>query len=198
MTRNKRRKESKATHPSFIRAISILFSVVLNISLSTISSRSPSLLLRSLLRRRGLTESAGNSSSRGRSIQTQQSSHRYHKGSKYHKPYPTLTKKQQQQQQQRLGMAVKGDDRFEEAAERMDHSIASRGGGGGRGRKGGRRGGGGGGGGGPDREVVLSKALSSLLRHQAQSAGIKLDAEGYAPLDKVVSLSSLSLSLSSF
>jgi 2'-phosphotransferase len=35
--------------------------------------------------------------------------------------------------------------------------------------------------------VQLSKALSLLLRHQAASAGIKLDGEGYAPLDKVVS-----------
>ncbi|KAI2472018.1 KptA family-domain-containing protein [Annulohypoxylon bovei var. microspora] len=34
--------------------------------------------------------------------------------------------------------------------------------------------------------MLISKALSSLLRHQAQNAGIALDAEGYAPLDKVM------------
>ncbi|KHN96230.1 RNA 2'-phosphotransferase [Metarhizium album ARSEF 1941] len=37
----------------------------------------------------------------------------------------------------------------------------------------------------PDREVQLSKALSKLLRHQADSAGIKLDEEGFAPLDRL-------------
>ncbi|EGO57664.1 hypothetical protein NEUTE1DRAFT_62747 [Neurospora tetrasperma FGSC 2508] len=36
------------------------------------------------------------------------------------------------------------------------------------------------------RDVDLSRALSRLLRHQAASAGITLDAEGYAPLDKVL------------
>ncbi|KAK3340332.1 KptA family-domain-containing protein [Neurospora tetraspora] len=36
------------------------------------------------------------------------------------------------------------------------------------------------------RDVDLSRALSRLLRHQASSAGITLDAEGYAPLDKVL------------
>jgi hypothetical protein len=63
----------------------------------------------------------------------------------------------------------------------------------GKGRGGaGRRGGGGGrghgrgGGGGASREMLLSKALSKLLRHQAVSAGIQLDREGYAALDKVV------------
>jgi 2'-phosphotransferase len=39
-----------------------------------------------------------------------------------------------------------------------------------------------------DREVQVSKALSKLLRHQADSAGIKLDKEGFAPLDRVVCL----------
>lgn len=34
----------------------------------------------------------------------------------------------------------------------------------------------------------ISRALSRLLRHQATNAGIQLDREGYAPLDKVVSL----------
>ncbi|KAF5134372.1 tRNA 2'-phosphotransferase 1 [Metarhizium anisopliae] len=47
------------------------------------------------------------------------------------------------------------------------------------GRRGGR-------GGRPEgREVQLSKALSRLLRHQAENAGIKLDEEGFAPLDRV-------------
>ncbi|KAI8297831.1 tRNA 2'-phosphotransferase 1, partial [Colletotrichum sp. SAR11_59] len=53
------------------------------------------------------------------------------------------------------------------------------------GRKGGR-GGGGGGGGGQNREVLVSKALSKLLRHQAENAGIKLEEGGWAPLDKVL------------
>ncbi|EFQ28450.1 Tpt1/KptA family RNA 2'-phosphotransferase [Colletotrichum graminicola M1.001] len=46
-------------------------------------------------------------------------------------------------------------------------------------RKGGR-------GGGQPREVLISKALSKLLRHQAENAGLKLDEGGYAPLDKVL------------
>ncbi|KAK2729119.1 tRNA 2'-phosphotransferase 1 [Colletotrichum kahawae] len=56
------------------------------------------------------------------------------------------------------------------------------------GRKGGRGrgGGGGGGGGGQNREVLVSKALSKLLRHQAENAGIKLEEGGWAPLDKVL------------
>jgi hypothetical protein len=54
---------------------------------------------------------------------------------------------------------------------------------GGRGGRGGRGGGGGGGG---NRQVLISKALSTVLRHQAQSAGIVLDVEGFAALDKVV------------
>lgn len=52
----------------------------------------------------------------------------------------------------------------------------------------GGKGGGGGGGGGQGREVQVSKALSKLLRHRAGEAGIKLDAEGFAALDEVVSL----------
>jgi 2'-phosphotransferase len=56
---------------------------------------------------------------------------------------------------------------------------------GGRGK--GRGGGGGGRGRGRGRESDLSHALSRLLRHQAESAGITLDREGYAPLDRVVS-----------
>lgn len=45
---------------------------------------------------------------------------------------------------------------------------------------------GGRGGGGQSREVLVSKALSRLLRHQAGNAGIQLDAEGFAALDEVV------------
>ncbi|KEZ46871.1 hypothetical protein SAPIO_CDS0199 [Scedosporium apiospermum] len=52
----------------------------------------------------------------------------------------------------------------------------------GRGRGRGR----GGGGGGMKREVQVSKALSRLLRHQAENAGVKLDESGYAELDKVM------------
>ncbi|KAH6682048.1 KptA family-domain-containing protein [Halenospora varia] len=65
------------------------------------------------------------------------------------------------------------------------HGQGNQGGGRGRG-KGGRGGRGGGGGKGPDREVAVSKALSKLLRHAADDAGIKLDAEGYARLDEVM------------
>lgn len=70
---------------------------------------------------------------------------------------------------------ARGDSEMEERA----HAQADRG------RKG--RGRGGGGGGGMSREVRVSKALSRLLRHQAASAGIKLDEAGFAELDKVVS-----------
>ncbi|OAQ99092.1 hypothetical protein LLEC1_08127, partial [Akanthomyces lecanii] len=49
---------------------------------------------------------------------------------------------------------------------------------GGKSRGGGRRSGG--------RSSDVSRALSRLLRHQAENAGIKLDSEGYAPLDKVL------------
>lgn len=74
-------------------------------------------------------------------------------------------------------------DDFQDMAERTEErSWAGRGG---RHRGGGRRGGGGGGG--LSRQVQISKALSTLLRHQAQNAGIQLDAEGFAPLDRVVS-----------
>ncbi|KAH7354384.1 tRNA 2'-phosphotransferase, partial [Plectosphaerella cucumerina] len=55
------------------------------------------------------------------------------------------------------------------------------------GRRGGRGGGRGGGSGKPmDRNVLISKGLSKLLRHQADSAGVKLDAGGWAELDKVL------------
>jgi hypothetical protein len=61
--------------------------------------------------------------------------------------------------------------------------------------KGGGRGGGGVGRGGnagksrrpAGREMEVSKALSKLLRHAAEEQGIKLDEEGYAPLEQVVS-----------
>jgi len=59
--------------------------------------------------------------------------------------------------------------------------------GGGRGGRFRARGGGGGGGGGKGREVDVSRALSRLLRHQAAAAGVALDAEGFASLEKVVS-----------
>ncbi|KKA30205.1 hypothetical protein TD95_001897 [Thielaviopsis punctulata] len=49
----------------------------------------------------------------------------------------------------------------------------------------GRRGRGGKGSGPMPREVRVSMALSKLLRHKATSAGITLDAEGFAELDKV-------------
>ncbi|KAG9254959.1 Tpt1/KptA family RNA 2'-phosphotransferase [Emericellopsis atlantica] len=42
------------------------------------------------------------------------------------------------------------------------------------------------GGSGQSRQVLISKALSRLLRHQATNAGITLDAEGYAPLTAVL------------
>ncbi|KAF4581874.1 tRNA 2'-phosphotransferase 1 [Ophiocordyceps camponoti-floridani] len=48
------------------------------------------------------------------------------------------------------------------------------------------------------RDVQVSRALSRLLRHQAESAGIKLDDEGFAPLDQVLAwgpLRSLNVSL---
>ncbi|KAK8126687.1 uncharacterized protein PG998_002446 [Apiospora kogelbergensis] len=61
------------------------------------------------------------------------------------------------------------------------------GGDGGRGGKRGKRGGGGDGGGqAPDRDILLSKALSALLRHKASEAGIEMNGEGYARLDQVV------------
>jgi RNA:NAD 2'-phosphotransferase (TPT1/KptA family) len=39
-----------------------------------------------------------------------------------------------------------------------------------------------------NREVAVSKALSKLLRHAAEDAGLSLDGEGFARLDQVVSL----------
>ncbi|QSZ34912.1 hypothetical protein DSL72_007774 [Monilinia vaccinii-corymbosi] len=59
--------------------------------------------------------------------------------------------------------------------------------GGGRGR-GGEKGGAAGGraGGGQSREVLVSKALSKLLRHAAVDEGLQLDGEGFARLDLVM------------
>ncbi len=75
----------------------------------------------------------------------------------------------------------------DEIAERFEQQTSLQGRGGSKGRGGGRRGGGGGGGkSGRGRDSELSHALSRLLRHQAENAGIKLDNEGYAPLDRVV------------
>ncbi|KAH8673609.1 KptA family-domain-containing protein [Xylariales sp. PMI_506] len=69
-------------------------------------------------------------------------------------------------------------DGYEETAEQLE-TLAL-----GSSRRGGRSGRGGGGG--QDREVLISKALSSLLRHQAGNAGVDLDSEGYAKLDRVL------------
>lgn len=72
----------------------------------------------------------------------------------------------------------------------LDHRGGRDGGRGGRGR-GGRGGKGGGRGGGEmSREVMVSKGLSKLLRHAAEGAGLKMDAEGYARVDQVVRISS--------
>ncbi|KAI3343497.1 hypothetical protein F4824DRAFT_10598 [Ustulina deusta] len=78
-------------------------------------------------------------------------------------------------------------ENFQGVADRIeDLALRGRGGRNRRGGGGGRRGGGGGGAGGSNRQVQISKALSTLLRHQAQNAGIQLDAEGFAPLDQVM------------
>lgn len=74
-------------------------------------------------------------------------------------------------------------DRFEDALEdRAFGRRARRGGGGGRKKSGGASSSWSG------RDTQISKALSRLLRHQAQAAGVPLDREGYARLDLVVSL----------
>jgi hypothetical protein len=44
------------------------------------------------------------------------------------------------------------------------------------------------------RDIVISKTLSRLLRHQAKNAGIELDGEGFARVDKVVSSDFIQLS----
>jgi RNA:NAD 2'-phosphotransferase (TPT1/KptA family) len=38
-----------------------------------------------------------------------------------------------------------------------------------------------------NRDVAISKALSKLLRHAAEDEGLKLDAEGFANVEQVVS-----------
>lgn len=80
-------------------------------------------------------------------------------------------------------------DQFEEQASLQQSSKGKA-----KGGKSGKGGGGGGGGRGgapadsaAKKQKDISRALSRLLRHQALNAGIKLDKEGYAPLDKVVS-----------
>lgn len=83
------------------------------------------------------------------------------------------------------------DDDADRLAAKFEKKASVRAAAGG-GRAGGRKSGGGGGGGKPgdggkQREKQISMALSRLLRHQALNAGIKLDKEGYAPLDRVVS-----------
>lgn len=85
------------------------------------------------------------------------------------------------------------EDDFADRAEELRSRITDEGSGG-RGRGGRVRGRGRGGrrggkaeGGAMSREVAISKALSKLLRHAAEEAGLKLDSEGYAHLDEVVS-----------
>ncbi|KUI59568.1 tRNA 2'-phosphotransferase 1 [Cytospora mali] len=80
----------------------------------------------------------------------------------------------------------------EDLAEKFEDKLSTTQGGGGKVKvKGGRKGGPGGGGGKPadggkQREKQVSMALSRLLRHQALNAGITLDKEGYAPLNRVL------------
>lgn len=71
-----------------------------------------------------------------------------------------------------------------------DRSANSSGSGRGRGKggRGGKSRGGGGGGRAESREVMISKALSKLLRHAAAEAGLSLDTEGFARVDQVVSI----------
>jgi hypothetical protein len=98
--------------------------------------------------------------------------------------------RQQQQQHRQYTTATSETFRFsrmtddlDDVAERLEDRAVR----GGRMRAGGRRGGGGASGP-PNRDMLVSKALSTLLRHQAGNAGVELDAEGFARLDQVVSL----------
>ncbi|KAK4242638.1 KptA family-domain-containing protein, partial [Achaetomium macrosporum] len=79
--------------------------------------------------------------------------------------------------------------RYEAMAERIEDGGGGvggrRAGAGSHGKRGGGKGGRGGGGR-DRREVDLSRALSRLLRHQAGNAGIQLDREGFARLDRVL------------
>lgn len=97
---------------------------------------------------------------------------------------------QQQQQTRNKSPIIKmvKPDMADEIADKFQDTALEGGGGRGRGghkSRGGRRGGG--------RDSDLSRALSRLLRHQAANAGIRLDSEGYAPLDSVVRFFSFSL-----
>lgn len=89
-----------------------------------------------------------------------------------------------------------GED-FIDMAEDLDLTDRGgrRGARGGRPKAGGRSGSGGrgnraGGSGGREmnRDVAISKALSKLLRHAAVDVGLKLDPEGFARVDQVVSI----------
>lgn len=71
------------------------------------------------------------------------------------------------------------DDDFADTQDRLE-TLALKG-------KHGSGGGGGGGGDQKNRDFQISKALSLLLRHKAAEAGVELDSEGFANLDKVVS-----------
>ena len=74
-------------------------------------------------------------------------------------------------------MADELAEHFEEQASVRPPKGKGRSAGGGKGRSGGP---------GQGRDVEISRALSRLLRHQAENAGIKLDQEGFAPLDRVL------------
>ncbi|KAK9779586.1 putative KptA family-domain-containing protein [Seiridium cardinale] len=82
-----------------------------------------------------------------------------------------------------------GDKDYADTQDRME-SLALKGKTGGGGRRGGR-GGGGAGGDQKTRDFHISKALSMLLRHKAEEAGVELDGEGFARLDKVLQWSRL-------
>ena len=76
----------------------------------------------------------------------------------------------------------------------LEDKVPRQDGKGGRGKDRSHRGRGGRGGGGGcsrggemNRDLAVSKALSKLLRHAAEEAGLALDAEGFARLDQVVS-----------
>ncbi|KAM3444967.1 hypothetical protein NHJ13734_000836 [Beauveria thailandica] len=84
-------------------------------------------------------------------------------------------------EQQAAGVAAM--DMQQDVMEKLEDQRGGKNARGGRKGRGGRGGGGGGGG---NRSSDVSRALSRLLRHQAENAGIKLDGEGYAPLDKVL------------
>lgn len=78
------------------------------------------------------------------------------------------------------------NDNITALADRFEDSLSTRGGSRNRGSRFRRGGGGGSGSNSASRSVDLSRALSRLLRHQAENAGIPLDKEGFAPLDRVL------------